>query len=123
MEGEKQHFQHIMLYYLKKCKKATEMKKKKKDLRPVWESAVTDQMCQKGFAKFHAGGDFLLDDTSWSSRLVEDYSDQIKTLIEKIKVILCGRSPTYSNYPNQVLKIIHINLFMLNGLMFGFHTS
>ena len=84
---------------------------------------MTDQMCQKGFAKFHAGGDFLLDDTSWSSRLVEDYSDQIKTLIEKIKVILCGRSPTYSNYPNQVLKIIHINLFMLNGLMFGFHTS
>ena len=45
------------------------------------ESAVTDQMCQKWFAKFHAG-DFSLDDAPWSGRAVEVDSDQIKTLIE-----------------------------------------
>ena len=36
---EKQHFQHIMLYYFKKGKNTTEMqkkKKKKKDLCSVW---------------------------------------------------------------------------------------
>ena len=43
--------------------------------------AVTDQMCQKWFAKFNTG-DFSLDNAPWSSRPVEVDSDQIKTLIE-----------------------------------------
>ena len=43
--------------------------------------AVTDQMCQKRFAKFHTG-DFSLDNAPWSSRPVEVDSDQIETLIE-----------------------------------------
>ena len=43
--------------------------------------AVTDQTCQKWFAKFHAG-DFLLDDAPWSGRPDEVDSDQIETLIE-----------------------------------------
>ena len=44
------------------------------------EGAVTDQTCQKLFAKFRAG-DFSLDDASWSGRPVEvDY--KIETLIE-----------------------------------------
>ena len=42
-----QHFQHIMLYYFKKGKNATEMQKKK--ICAVYEEyAVTDQMCQRG---------------------------------------------------------------------------
>ena len=45
------------------------------------EGAVTDQMCQKWCAKFHAG-DFLLDDASRPSRPVEVDSNQIKTLTE-----------------------------------------
>ena len=43
--------------------------------------AVTDQMCQKWFAKFHTG-DFSLENAPWSSRPVEVDSDQIETLIE-----------------------------------------
>ena len=46
------------------------------------ESAVTDQTCQKWFAKFRAG-DFSLDDAPPPGRPVEIDSDQIKTLIEK----------------------------------------
>ena len=42
---------------------------------------MTDQMCQKGFVKFHAG-DFLLEDTPQSGRPVEVDSEQIETLIE-----------------------------------------
>ena len=45
------------------------------------EGAVTDQTCQKQFAKFCAG-DFLLDDAPWSGRWVEVDSGQIQTLIE-----------------------------------------
>ena len=45
------------------------------------EGAVTDQTCQKWFAKFHAG-DFSLDDAPWSGRPVEVDSNQIETLIE-----------------------------------------
>ena len=50
MEENKQHFQHIMLYYFKKGKNATEMQNK---IYAVYgESAVTDWKCQKWFVKF-----------------------------------------------------------------------
>ena len=45
------------------------------------EGAVTDQTCQKWFAKYRAG-DFSLDDAPWSGGPVEVHSDQIGTLIE-----------------------------------------
>ena len=45
-----QHFQHIMLYYLKKGKNATEMPKK---ICAVYgEGAVTDQTCPSGLGSF-----------------------------------------------------------------------
>ena len=46
------------------------------------ENAVTDQTCQKWFAKFH-DGDFSLDDAPWLGRPVEVDSDQTETLLEK----------------------------------------
>ena len=45
------------------------------------EDAVTDQKCQKWFAKFRAG-DFSVDDAPWSGRPIEVHSNQMKTLIE-----------------------------------------
>ena len=42
---------------------------------------MTDQMCQKWFAKFYAG-DFLLDNAPWMGRPVEIDCNQIETLIE-----------------------------------------
>ena len=57
MEGNMQHIQHIMLYYFKKGKNATEMQKK---IGAVCrEGAVTDRMCQKWFAKFLGTVDIL----------------------------------------------------------------
>ena len=44
-----QHFQHIMLYYFKKGKNATEIQK---ICAVHGEGAVTDRMCQKWFVKF-----------------------------------------------------------------------
>ena len=41
-------------------------------------NAVSDWMCQKWFAKFHAGH-FLLDDAPQSGRPVEVDGDQIET--------------------------------------------
>ena len=59
MEENKQHFQHVMLYYFKKGKNTTEMQKQ---ICAVYgEGAVTEQMCQKWSVKFSAG-DFSLDD-------------------------------------------------------------
>ena len=49
-----QHFQHIMLYYFKKIKSATETQKK---ICAVYEK-VTDETHQKWFVKF-CTGDFL----------------------------------------------------------------
>ena len=54
-----QHFWHIMLYYFKKGKTATETQKRISAV--CGEGAVTDQTCQKWFVKFRAG-DFSLDD-------------------------------------------------------------
>ena len=45
------------------------------------EGAVTDQTCQKWFAKFRTG-DFSLDNAPRLGRSVEVDSDQIKTIIE-----------------------------------------
>ena len=79
MEENKQHFWHIMLYYLKKGKNTTETQKK---ICAVYEdSAVTDQTCQKCFPKFCAG-DFSLEESLWSGRPVEVDSNQIETLIK-----------------------------------------
>ena len=79
MEENMQHFQHIMLYYLKKSKNATETHTKM--CAVCGEGAVTDQICQKWFAKFHVW-DFLLDNAPWLGRPVEVDNNQIETLIE-----------------------------------------
>ena len=79
MEEKKQHFQHIMLYYFKKGKIATEMQK---TICTVYgEGAVIDRRCQNWFAKFPAG-DFSLDDAPRLGGPVEVDSDQIEILIE-----------------------------------------
>ena len=69
----------MMLYYFKKGKNATETQKK--ICAMYGEGAVTDQVCQKWFAKFPARG-FLLDGAPWLGRPVEVDSEQIETLAE-----------------------------------------
>ena len=57
IEENKQHFQHIMLYYFKKAKNTTETQKK---ICAVYgEAAVTDWMSQKWFVKFLGTTDIL----------------------------------------------------------------
>ena len=57
MEENRQHFQHIVLYYFKKGKNATEMQKKISAM--YGEGALTDWMCQKWFLKFLGTIDIL----------------------------------------------------------------
>ena len=73
-------FWHIMFYYFKKGKNSTETQKKICAVHG--EGAVTDQTCQKCFAKFCAGDSSLDNDAPWLGRTHEVDSDQIKTLIE-----------------------------------------
>ena len=75
MEENKQHFQHIMLYYFKKGKYATGTHKN--ICAVCGGGAVTDRTCQKWFAKFCAG-EFSLDDAPRSGRPVEVDSDQLR---------------------------------------------
>ena len=44
------HFQHIMLYYFKKVKKATKMQQKISAVSG--EAAAADEMCHEWFVKF-----------------------------------------------------------------------
>ena len=93
-----QHIWHIMLYYFKKDKNAAETQNK--ICAMYGEGAMTDQACQKWFAKFCAR-DFSLHNAPQLDRIVEVDSDQIKTLIGNNNIIPHGRQPTYSKYPNQ----------------------
>ena len=57
---------------------------------------MIEQICQKWFAKFHAG-DFLLDDNPQSGRLVGIDDNDIKTLIENNQ---CYTTPEIANILN-----------------------
>ena len=76
-----------------------QLKCKKKICVVYGEGAVTDQMCQKQFEKFHAG-DLSPDQAPWWDRPIEVHRDQIQTL-RTISIIQPWRLPTYSKYPNQ----------------------
>ena len=78
MEEHEQHFQHILLYYFKKGKKATAAQKK---MCVCGEGAVTERTCQKWFVKFRAG-DFSLDAAPRSGGPGEVDRDQTETVIE-----------------------------------------
>ena len=83
---------------------------------------MTDQTCQKWFAKFYAG-DFLLDDAPRSGRPVEVDSNQIETLTEnnqryttrEIANILKISKSSVENHLHSLVTLI--------ALMFGFHIS
>ena len=71
-------FWHVILYYFKKVKNATETHTHTKICTVYGEGAETHQMCQKWFVKFPAG-DFSLDNAPWSGRPVEVDISQIRT--------------------------------------------
>ena len=79
MEGNKQHFWHIMFYYFKKGKHAVQTQKN--DLCSVWRRCCDCFNVSKVVCEFQAA-DFSLDDAPWSGRPGEVDSDKIETLIE-----------------------------------------
>ena len=66
--------------------KTTEMQKKKIFCTVCGEGAVTDQICQKQFVKFHAG-DFLMDDAD-QLKLI---AIKVRHYLRTINIMLCGR--------------------------------
>ena len=71
----------LMVCFILSRKVKTQLKHTKKFCAVYRDCAVTEQMCQKWFAKFHAG-DFSLDNAPRLGRQFEVDSYQIKTLIE-----------------------------------------
>ena len=69
-----QHLQHIMLYYFKKGKNATEMQKEK--ICAVYgEGAVTVGICQSGSRSF------VLEISRWM--MLQGQVDQLKLIVSK----------------------------------------
>ena len=71
---ENKHFLHVMLYYSKKSKNATEMQNK--TCAVYGEGVVTELMFKSGLRGF------VLDDAPQSGKAVEVDSNQTETLIE-----------------------------------------
>ena len=68
----------------------------------------------------------MLEISCWM--MLRGWGEQLKLIVIKsrqiiINVILCGRELTYSQYPDQVLKVICTSLVMFISLRFGFHIS
>ena len=99
MEENMQHVLRIMLYYFKKGRNATETQKIY--LYTVWSRCHDWLNISKVVYKFCAG-DFLLDDTLWSGKLVEVDSNQIEKLIKNNQHV--GNSQHTQNI--QINKVI-----------------
>ena len=79
MEDQKEHFRHILLFYFRKGKNASQAHKK---LCAVYgDEAIKERQCQNWFAKFRSG-DFSLKDEKRSGRPVEVDDDLIKAIID-----------------------------------------
>ncbi|GFX11103.1 HTH_48 domain-containing protein [Trichonephila clavipes] len=68
MEGDKQHFRHILLFYYRKGKNAVQARRKLIDV--YGEGVLTVRQCQNWFAKFRFGN-FNVEDVQRSGRPVE----------------------------------------------------
>ena len=121
IEDGRKHFRHIMLYYFRKGKNVTKIQKK---ICAVYgEGAVTDQTCQKWFAKCRAG-DFLLDEAPRSGRPVEVDSDQMETLTENnqrytmrgIADILKISKSSVENHLHQLGYVNHFDVWVPHKL-------
>ena len=79
MENQNEHFRHILLFYFRKGKNASQAHKK---LCAVYgDEALKERQCQNWFVKFRSG-DFSLKDEKRSGRPVEVDDDQIKAIID-----------------------------------------
>ena len=79
MENQKEHYRHILLFYFRKGKNASQARKK---LCAVYgDEALKERQCQNWFDKFRSG-DFSLKDEKRSGRPVEVDDDLIKAIID-----------------------------------------
>ena len=109
-----------MFYYFKKGENA-KTNKQTKICAVYGEGAVINEMCQKWFAKFHAGG-FTLDSTLWSGRVVD--SNPIKTLTEnnqcytmqEISDILKIFQSSIENHLHYLGYVNHVEVWVLQKL-------
>ena len=100
-----------------KSKSTTEMQKKMCSV--CGEGAVTEQTCQKWFAKY-CTGDFSLDNASGSGRPAEADSNQTEKLIEnnqrytmwEIVNILKIRKSSVKNHLHQLGYVHHFNVWV-----------
>ena len=79
MENQKKHFRHILLFYFRKGKNASQAHKM---LCAVYgDEALKERQCQNWFTKFHSG-DFSLKDEKRSGRPVKVDDNLIKAIID-----------------------------------------
>ena len=79
MENQKEHYRHILLFYFRKGKNASQAHKK---LGAVYgDEALKERQCQNWFDKFRSD-DFSLKDEKRTGRPVEVDDDLIKAIID-----------------------------------------
>ena len=79
MENQKEHYRHILLFYFRKGKNASQARKKLCAL--YGDEALKERQCQNWFDKFRSS-DFSLKDEKRSGRTVEVDDDLIEAIID-----------------------------------------
>ena len=79
MECKNEYFRHILLFYLRKEKKAAQAAEKLRDV--YGEEALKDRQCRNWFDKFHSG-DISPNVEQSSDRPIEVDDDYIKAILE-----------------------------------------
>ncbi|XP_018057226.1 PREDICTED: histone-lysine N-methyltransferase SETMAR-like [Atta colombica] len=82
MENFEEYIRHILFYYFKKGKKATEAREKLR--RICGRNVVRKQQCQNWFARFR-DGDFSVKDAHRSDRPSKIDDDEMKALVQANK--------------------------------------
>ena len=120
MECKNEHFRHILLFYFRKGKNATEAAKKLRDMYS--EEALKDRQCRNCFNKF-SSGDFSLKDEQRSGRPNEVDNDQIKAIIESDRHVTVREIEDILKIPIKQSCVIYNVLDSLKNLIFGIHMN
>ena len=92
IEENVQHFWPVMVYFFRKGRNTTEIKKKKKICAECGEGAATDQMCQSGLRSF------VLRCSTVGGRPAEIDSNPAE-ILRAISILPRGKQLTSSKHP------------------------
>ena len=120
MKCKNEHFRHILLFYFRKGKNATQAAKKLRDV--FGEEALKEIQCWNCFDQIRSG-DFSLKTKQHSGRLNEVDNEQIKAIIELDRHVTLRENAEMLKVPKSIIDDHIKRLGLVTILIFGSHMN